>query len=505
MNRKLMYAVPALLIGGAALTGGLVWAADHHANRPAQAGASPPKLVLNEQPLHREANFAGSFASVVKKVSPSVVRVKTMTKARLTSNEGMPSEMQNMPFFRRFFGQEFRGAFPNQPMQMPQQRGEGSGVIVSKDGYILTNNHVVDHADEVMVYLHDGREFTAKVVGKDPKSDLAVIKVEAQNLPVAEVADSDKVEVGDVVLAIGNQFGIGQSVPMGIVSATGRATLGLDYEDFIQTDAAINPGNSGGALVDTEGRLIGINTAILSHSGGNQGIGFAIPAHLASRVMTSLVKNGHVVRGYLGVSIQDVTPTLAKEFKLGKPQGALVADVSPNSPASRAGLASGDVIVEFNGKPVADSRHLKLQVAETKPGESVMVKFERNGQARNLQVKIAELPGEPAMLNASHHAAENTDALNGVGVTDLKAKDRQEFNMPEKTQGALITSVEENSPAAEAGLKPGDVILEINRQPVKSAAEAVRLTEHPKDRVTLVRVWSHGATRYVVVDETIRF
>ena len=223
----------------------------------------------------------------------------------------------NDPFWRRFFGDQFGGQMPNRQFNTPRQHGLGSGVIVTKDGYILTNNHVVDNADEVKVTLQDGREFTAKVIGRDPKSDVAVIKIDAKDLPVVPMADSDKVQVGDIVLAIGNPFGVGQTVTTGIVSATGRGNLGIeDYEDFIQTDAAINPGNSGGALVDVEGRLIGINTAIFSRSGGNQGIGFAIPSDLARNVMDSLIKYGHVTRGYLGVMIQDVTPALAKEFKL---------------------------------------------------------------------------------------------------------------------------------------------------------------------------------------------
>src|SRR4029077_12531914 len=234
-------------------------------------------------------------------------------------------------FFRRFFGDEFEGRSPRHNFGTPRQQGIGSGVITTKDGYILTNNHVVDGADEVKVSLQDGREFTARVIGRDPKSDVAVIKIDAKDLPAVTMADSDKVEVGDVVLAIGNPFGIGQTVTTGIVSATGRAgAVGLDYEDFIQTDAAINPGNSGGALVDAEGRLIGINTAILSRSGGNQGIGFAIPVNLARDVMESLVKDGHVTRGYLGVMIQDVTPVLAREFKMKETKGALVSEVVPN-------------------------------------------------------------------------------------------------------------------------------------------------------------------------------
>ena len=274
------------------------------------------------------------------------------------------------------------------------RKGLGSGVIVTKDGYILTNNHVVDNADEVKVTLQDGREFTAKVIGRDPKSDVAVIKIDANGLPVVPMADSDKVEVGDIVLAIGNPFGVGQTVTTGIVSATGRGNLGIeDYEDFIQTDAAINPGNSGGALVDTEGRLIGINTAIFSRTGGNMGIGFAIPSDLARSVMDSLIQYGHVTRGYLGVMIQDLTPALAKEFKLKDSTGALVGDVVPKGPADKAGFKDGDVVLEYNGKKVPDSRRLRLAVGDTKPGTTVPVKILREGASKTLEVTVQQPPG----------------------------------------------------------------------------------------------------------------
>jgi serine protease Do len=360
---------------------------------------------------------------------------------------------------------------------------------------------VVDDADQVKVALQDGREFTAKVIGKDPKSDVAVVRIDAKDLPALRMADSDKIEVGDIVLAVGNPFGIGQTVTMGMVSATGRATLGLDYEDFIQTDAAINPGNSGGALVDTEGRLIGINTAILSRSGGNQGIGFAIPTNLARDIMESLIKDGKVTRGYLGVMIQDVTPALAKEFSLKDDQGALVGDVVPKGPADKAGLKNGDVILEFNGKPVKDSRHLKLEVARAKPGEMVPVKILRENDSKTLKVTLRELPATEKLAKAESTDAEETDALHGVTVTDLSAQARRQFNVPREIQGALVTDVDPGSAAAEAGLKPGDVIIEINRKPVVSAEDAAKLTENAKDKTTLLRVWSGRGSHYVVVDE----
>ncbi|MBM3882194.1 MAG: DegQ family serine endoprotease [Verrucomicrobia bacterium] len=448
----------------------------------------------------RTSRLPASFAPVVKEVAPSVVQVFT---SRTIAPAGFPDRPgTGDPFFRWFFGPQFeeRGLRRGQPM--PRQQGIGSGVVVTPDGYILTNNHVVEGADEVKVKLQDGREFTAAVVGRDPKTDVAVLKANGEELPHIAMADSDAIEVGDFVLAIGNPFGIGQTVTMGMVSAKGRGNMGLDYEDFIQTDAAINPGNSGGALVDTAGHLIGINTAILSRSGGNQGIGFAIPTNLARFVMDSLVRDGRISRGYLGVLIQDVTPTLAKEFGLTEPRGALVGDVNPGGPAGRAGVENGDVIVEFDGKEVRDSRQLKLTVAQTRPGAEVPVKVLRDGKAKTLEVKLAELPGDPQVARADAPNAKDQGTLNGVVVSDLDSRARRQLDAPANLSGALVTDVAPDSAALEAGLRPGDVILEINRRPVRTADDAIRLTEKAKDRTTLVRVWRDGHSRYVVVDET---
>jgi serine protease Do len=464
----------------------------------AQSVLLPP---VDERPLARDLSGHASFAPVVKKVSPGVVKVFTTTKVHNTAYQG-----QGQPgmedFMRRFFGDEFQGRMPRHENGAPRQQGVGSGVIVSKDGYILTNNHVVDGADEVKVALQDGRDYTAKVIGRDPKSDVAVVKIDAKDLPAVPMADSDKVEVGDVVLAVGNPFGIGQTVTTGIVSATGRGNMGLDYEDFIQTDAAINPGNSGGALVDSEGRLIGINTAILSRSGGNQGIGFAIPSNMARDVMTSLVKDGHVTRGYLGVMIQDVTPALAKEFKLKSTTGALVGDVSPGTPAEKAGIKSGDVILEFNGKPVTDGRHLRLEVARTSVGDEVPVKLQRDGSTKTLDVTIKAMPGTEHVASSEKSNSEDDGTLNGVTVGNVDRESRQEYQIPDNIRGAVVTEVQPDSAAAEAGLQRGDVIQEINRKAVKSADEAVRLTEKGADKVSLLRIWRNGGSRFVVVDES---
>jgi serine protease Do len=484
--------------GSAALAATVALALEPRGDSTATPRPKPVSVSVDDKPVDRGGRFSASFAPVVKKVSPSVVRVNTSAKVRSPWGDGPGADDP----LRWFFNPNRRGGGPGREAPALRQQGIGSGVIVSKDGYILTNNHVVDGADHVKVALQDGREFDAKVVGKDPKTDVAVLKVDAKDLPFIEMTDSDKIEVGDLALAIGNPFGIGQTVTMGMISAKGRGNVGLDYEDFIQTDAAINPGNSGGALVDSEGRLIGINTAIVSRSGGNQGIGFAIPTNLARYVMDSLVKDGQVTRGYLGVLIQDVTPALATKFGLKDNAGALVGDLTPKGPAEKAGMQSGDVIVEFDGKPVADSRHLRLQVAQTKPGSEVPVKILRDGNSKTLEVTLKELPGTERLAGNNRTPAGNSDTLHGVTVGDIEPAARSQFGLPSNVKGALVTDVEPESPSAQAGLRPGDVIVEINREPVRNAEEAVRLTENPKDRTTLLRVWREGNNRWVVVDES---
>jgi serine protease Do len=460
----------------------------------------PVHFEVSSAPLSNEAKAQyPSFAPVIKRVAPSVVKVSITATPKMSN-----SSTQGMPDLRRFFGggDEDTPDLGGRQFKAPKEHGVGSGVIVTKDGYILTNNHVVEHADEIKVSLNDGRDFTAKVIGRDPHTDIAVVKIDAKDLPAVTLADSEKIEVGDRVLAIGNPFGIGQTVTTGIVSAKGRATMGLDYEDFIQTDAPINPGNSGGALVDVDGRLVGINTAILSHSGGNQGIGFAVPSNLARWVMDSLVNNGHIDRGFLGVNIQDITPDLAKEFKLGNDHGALVSEVTPDSPADKAGLKSGDVITKYNGNAVTDSRHLKLQVGETAPGSSVAVEVMRDGASKSFNVTLKQLPGDK-MAKASSKEDKKDDTLHGVAVGDIDQSMRTKMNLPAHLKGAVITELNQDSAAYEAGLREGDVILEINHQPIKSAEDAVNACNKPStDKHTLVKLWSHGGVRYVVVDET---
>ncbi len=500
---NLIKRLPYLLMGGAALVAGAT--ASVAPKHDPQSGTETPaiKLVVDERPLSRELKAGTSFAPVVKRVAPSVVKVTTSTKGKQAAVPDFPGF--DNPFFRRFFGDDFELHGPKRNFNLPRQHGLGSGVIVTKDGYILTNNHVVDGADEIQVARDkDKKQFTAKVVGRDPKTDIAVLKIEAKDMPFITFADSDKLEVGDVVLALGNPFGIGQTVTMGIVSATGRGGLGIeDYEDFIQTDAAINPGNSGGALVDADGRLIGVNTAIFSRTGGNQGVGFAIPANLARSVMDQIIEKGKVDRGFLGVAFQDLNPELARQFSVPEnTSGALVFEVTEKSAAAEAGLKSGDVITELNGTPVKDGRDLKLMVGRLAPGDKVAVKVLRDGKAKSFTVALKEMPDQKLASNDENTDENESDALNGVAVGDIDSAARRQYNIPENVKGALITDVDPNSASYEAGLRPGDVIQEIDRKRVSDANEAVEVSKHVKSKQVLVRLWSRGGGRFVVVDES---
>lgn len=479
----------------------LVLASLFSLNDSAYAG-SPPKLNVKDAAISPAIKAATSLAPIIKEVSPSVVNIHTSKKVKAMSRL-MP--YFDDPLFRQFFGDPRGGAD-----QVPRERREqalGSGVILSEDGYILTNNHVVDGADEIKVALADDKTtFDAKVIGTDPQTDIAVLKVEGQKLPAITLTDSDKLEVGDFVLAIGNPFGVGQTVTAGIVSAKGRGGMGIvDYEDFIQTDASINPGNSGGALVDAEGRLVGINTAILSRTGGNQGVGFAVPINLARYVMERLVTDGKVTRGYLGVMIQPVTEDLAKEFKLQDQSGALVGEVTPDSPADKAGLKEGDVVVEFKGRKVADSRQFRLMVAQTAPGTKVTIKVMRDGEEKTCTTKLGELSAD-ILAKAGGEARRGRgeggqrDALRGAEVADVDARTRSQFEIPPGIRGAVITSVTPDSAAAEAGLRPGDVIVEVNRRLVTNASDALEFSSQNKGPRLLLRVWRDGGSRFVVID-----
>ena len=439
------------------------------------------------------------FAPVVKKVLPAVVNIASSKVSKVPTE--FFRQLPDDPMFRQFFGNDFNRQF-RAPRQAPEQReqGLGSGVVMTQDGYILTNNHVVDGASNVTVTLADKREFKAKVIGTDPKSDIAVLRIDAINLPCITLADSSKVQVGDYALAVGDPFGVGQTVTMGIVSATGRSHLGIEqYEDFIQTDAPINPGNSGGALVNDRGELIGINTAIIAHgSEGNQGIGFAIPANMARNVMEQIVEHGKVTRAYLGIVPQDVTPDLAKQFGEKETRGALVADVSAGSPAQKAGLERGDIILEVNGKPVADSNDLRMTISMMPPDSDTNLKVLRNGSERQIGVTLTTLPTEEAATHSEDNGnGSASSALAGVSVENLDAESARDLRISPNTKGVVVTNVDPSSEAAEAGLRRGDVILEVNRQPVKNTEDFERAIRGSKDKKPLLLVDRNGNTMYL--------
>ncbi|MGA2073128.1 MAG: DegQ family serine endoprotease [Terriglobia bacterium] len=452
------------------------------------ATANPPASLKLASP--NEGPSRNSFAPVVKQVLPEVVNIST-SKVVKTGFSGQMMPMD--PFFRQFFGDNFGGQFnrPRAP-QEDRERSLGSGVIVSPEGYILTNNHVVTGATEILVTSSDKHQYKARVVGTDPKTDLAVLKVDATNLPAITIADSSKVQVGDYALAIGDPFGVGETVTMGIVSATGRANLGIeDYEDFIQTDAPINPGNSGGALVNDRGELIGINTAILSHgSGGNEGVGFAIPSDLARNIMDQIVRNGRVTRAYMGAYIQGVSPELAKAFGETAPNGALVGDVEPGSPAARSGLEKGDIIVALNGKPVTDSNQARMSISMMAPGTTANLKVWRNGSEHDLAIKLGEMPTENERASAEPENPQG--ALEGVTVENVNDQTAQQLGLPAHTKGVVVTEINPSSPVADSGLQQGDVIQEVNHQSVTTVNDFERAVEKAgKNPLLLVNRQGH--------------
>ncbi len=483
--------------------GALVFTAAQNVFARERETGKPVAVAVQNTPPNRDGRLAASYAAVVKKTSPAVVNIFTTKTIRSPFGSGGNPFFED-PMFRRFFGVPDGGSGGPRFRDF-KQRSLGSGVILSADGYLVTNHHVVDGADEIQVAMAESRkEYPARVVGRDPRTDLALLKIDAESLPFATFADSDHVEVGDVVLAIGNPFGVGQTVTLGIVSAVGRGGLGIEeYEDFIQTDAAINPGNSGGALVDTEGRVVGINVAIMSPSGGNNGVGFAIPANQVRSVVDQLSRKGSVDRGFLGVGLQEMTPDLAREFGVGDTGGALVAEVTEESAAAEAGLRQGDVIVEFDGKPVRDGRGLRLLVGQKSPGTEVTLKYLRDGKEKSTKVALQRMPGTPGSeATGPESSSDDAEALRGVGVTDLTPEIRRQLQIPARVTGAVIASVDPDSAAAGAGLRRGDVIQEIDRKPVKSAEDAVQITKKAKNGKVLVRVWRATGHSYVVVDES---
>jgi len=440
-----------------------------------------------------------NFVQVAKAVTPAVVNIFTTRTGK--GGEGPHAMPFDDPLFRRFFGEEFFRRF-----EAPRERKErslGSGVIVEPTGLIITNNHVVSKADEIKVFLSDKREFKAKLIGTDSKTDLAVLKVEAEGLHTIPWSDSDKLEVGEFVLAVGNPFGLTQTVTLGIVSAVGRASMGIaEYEDFIQTDAAINPGNSGGALVNARGELVGINTAIFSQSGGNMGIGFAVPSNMVRSILEQLVRSGKVVRGWLGVSIQELSPELASQFGLEEPKGVLVSDVLDNSPAKKAGLERGDVIVEYDGKPVENPTQLRNHVAQTLVGKKAVVKFIRAKAPRTVEVTIAEQPKTVAQAGGEEggESIKPSGLLSSLDVRELNGDLAGRLGLAAGERGVVIVRVRPGSVAEEAGLKEGDLILEVNRKPVPNLKTYEKIAAKTgKDETVLLLIKRQGRTTFVTL------
>ena len=499
--------------GAAVMVGTLLAVTGFIGVKAAEVHGQNPPATIKTAPRSPEAARRG-YSSIVKKVVPAVVNISSSRVVNTSSMNGMRGQrgpqmpgdqnMQGMdPLFRQFFGNNFPG-FDNVPRER-KEKALGSGVIVSPEGYILTNNHVVDHATDVTVTLFDKRELKARVVGTDPRTDIAVLKIDGSNFPSLTLTDSSKVEVGDIVLAIGDPFGVGQTVTSGIVSATGRSLKGAieEVEDFIQTDAPINPGNSGGALVDDEGHLIGINTAILSgNSGGNQGIGFAIPINMARHDMDSILAHGKVERGYLGILPQDVTPAMARALGVHETTGALVGQVTPNSPASKAGLQTGEIILAVNGEAVSDANQLRLKVGTLDPNSRATLKVLRDGRTQDMTVTLGDFPNaERAALNNSGNPAEPQSAgLDGVQVDNLTADVAQQLQLPASTRGVLVDSVSPDSKAADAGLQRGDVIQQVNHKAVTNLNEFRQaMSNANKSNPVLLLVNRGGNTLFIAI------
>jgi len=482
-----------VLAVGILIGGSLIARASHGASSDAPILAPALANVAPAVPL------STSYAPIIKGVLPEVVSVSS---SKLVHRTESTEPFFNDPLFQQFFGGkgQDRGQGPgsSEQAQPEREQGLGSGVIIGSNGYIITNNHVVDGASDVKVYLGDKREFPAKVVGTDAKTDIAVLKIDANNLPAIPMGDSSKMEVGDLVFAVGDPFGVGQTVTMGIVSAKGRAHLGIeDYEDFIQTDAPINPGNSGGALINAKGELVGINTAILSRSGGSQGIGFAIPVNLARHDMDQIVEHGHVIRGWLGATIQDVTPSMAKAFGMDTPGGVLIADVSPNSPAANAGLKQGDVVMSVNGQPMGESSDLRLRVSEAGPGANFPMTVKRGSSTLNITAKLRELPSDVASTPGT---PAESQAERGIQVEELTPSLREQLKLSQETQGVVVVQIDPASAAASAGLREGDLVQEVDRHAVTNSGEFNQAMDGARGRAVLLRVMRDGTGIYIAVD-----
>ncbi|MEW6500724.1 MAG: DegQ family serine endoprotease [Thermodesulfobacteriota bacterium] len=454
----------------------------------------PGQATATARPM---AGAPDSFADLAERLGPTVVNIYTTqtVKMQRSPHDFFFQDDNGPDIFRHFFGQPSPFGQQQAPRDL-KRTSLGSGVISSPDGYIVTNNHVVENADAISVRLSDNEEYDAKVIGRDPKTDLALIKINPKSpLPAAAFGDSEKLRVGDWVVAIGNPFGFEQTVTAGIVSGKGRSLGSGPYENFIQTDASINPGNSGGPLFNLNGEMVGINTAIYSRSGGNIGIGFAIPVNTAKNVISQIKEHGTVVRGWLGVMIQQVTPELAKQFHLDRPVGALVGEVAPGSPAEKAGIRQGDVIVRYNGKEISQVNSLPTLVSQSPVGSRANLVLVRGGKERTVSVVIAKLDEEQAAAEVQ----DKTSLELGMSVQELTPELAKSLGIKEKS-GVLITNVEAGSPAYDKGLRQGDLVLEVNRKPTRNMGEFTRtMTAARKQGSVLLLVKRNGHTRYVAI------
>ena len=483
----------ALFAAAALGAGGATW---HSASLHAQ---TDPPIGVSAQAITRAgAGGRDSYADIVKVVAPAVVTIRVDGKAKIA-----PAAFGDNDLFRRFFGDPFEPGerAPDAP-RMPRQRGLGSGVVISRDGYILTNNHVVDGADSITVEFADGRTLNATLIGADKPSDVALLKVKGDTFPALTLGNSDAVQVGDVVLAVGNPLGVGQTVTMGIISAKGRATGTGDggYEDFLQTDAPINHGNSGGALVNAKGELVGINSQILSSTGENIGIGFAIPANMARNVADQLRRDGKVHRSQLGVTIQPVTLDMAASLGLKEAGGVIIDAVEPGSAAERAGLKQGDVIEAFNGQPVKDLNALRNRVADSTPGSNATVTIVRDGSTRDVPVTLREAAAnEPPGTGDRDSAAAGDRSALGISAAPLTPELAGRLHVPTGVKGVVVQDVDPDGRAADAGLQPGDVIQQVNRQPVQTVDELRAAVRRNPERPALLLVSRDGRDLFVTV------
>jgi len=437
-----------------------------------------------------------SYADVVDQVAPAVVTIRSLKRVRAPQQFPFFDD----PFLRQFFG----GGTPRQRRGggTEVEHALGSGVLVRADGYIITNHHVIDGAEDIKVDFNSRKTYSAKLVGSDAPSDLALLKISAGDLPVLQLGDSDRVRVGDVCLAVGNPLGVGESVTEGIISAKGRSTDtvgGGSFQDFLQTDAPINQGNSGGALVNTRGELIGINSQILSSNGGNIGIGFAIPSNMAKNVMNQLMSKGAVERGMLGVGIQPVTSDLAASLGLKQAQGVIVNSVSPGGPADKAGIKTGDVILQFNGKDVNDANELRNQVAANAPGTEVTLTISRNGNQQQIKVNLGTLTPQSAQAAQGQGNGEQDAGKLGITVEPLTPDIAQQLGLRRGAQGLVVDSVDPSGAAAQGGIEQGDVIQEVNRQPVKSASDLQQALQQSGNRPPLLLINRGGQTVFIPV------